>query len=426
MLGFTPEGLVDPTENTVFAERFRLIRPLGQGGMGAVWLAQHITLDVECALKLILAEAAAVDEVRGRFEREARAAARLRSPHIVQVLDHGEREGVPYIAMELLVGEDLATRLERKLRLTPEETVEIVARVARGADAGARRRSHPPRSRAGQPVPGARRRSRDRHSVSSSIGGDGDSGGDMTTGGGGGDPGNGTPISGSVLVPQGASDFARASSTSSRLGIVAAGGAFSGQLHLASFEVTCANAASCGLVTRFDLSGHPKPKPPWGIAVDSKGNIFVVGSYSGSLSINGASSLPTFPDAAQHAFVAKLNDMAAPHWANVSANAAPSVIASVAVDPDDNVIFAGDFTGAITLSTCPELTANGGTGSFVTRLDGAMGSCLWSEAIVAKSVAGDEGSGQWFVVGTLDGKVDSGIGPPLTTANGGLLVRLGN
>ena len=129
---FTPEGLVDLTENTVIAERFRLIRPLGQGGMGAVWLAHHIKLDVECALKLILAEAAAVDEVRGRFEREARAAAKLRSPHIVQVLDHGEWEGNPYIVMELLVGEDLATRLERKIRLTPKETVEIVAQVARG------------------------------------------------------------------------------------------------------------------------------------------------------------------------------------------------------------------------------------------------------------------------------------------------------
>jgi serine/threonine-protein kinase len=132
MVGCTPEGLVDLTENTVIAERFRLIRPLGQGGMGAVWLAHHITLDVECALKFILAEAAAVDEVRGRFEREARAAAKLRSPHIVQVLDHGEWQGIPYIAMELLVGEDLATRLERKIRLTPKETVDIVAQVARG------------------------------------------------------------------------------------------------------------------------------------------------------------------------------------------------------------------------------------------------------------------------------------------------------
>jgi serine/threonine-protein kinase len=122
---------VDLTENTVIAERFRLIRLLGQGGMGSVWLAHHITLDVECALKFIHADAAALDEVRGRFEREARAAAKLRSPHIVQILDHGEWEGAPYIAMELLLGEDLAERIQRKIRLTPRETVEIVTQVAR-------------------------------------------------------------------------------------------------------------------------------------------------------------------------------------------------------------------------------------------------------------------------------------------------------
>jgi serine/threonine-protein kinase len=122
---------VELTENTVVAERFRLIRPLGQGGMGAVWLAHHIRLDVDCALKFIHAEAAALEEVRGRFEREARAAARVSSPHIVQILDHGEWEGIPYIAMERLLGEDLATRIERRIRLTPKETVEIIAQVAR-------------------------------------------------------------------------------------------------------------------------------------------------------------------------------------------------------------------------------------------------------------------------------------------------------
>jgi serine/threonine-protein kinase len=131
MDGLAPEAQVTLTENTVIAGRFRLIRQLGQGGMGSVWLAHHITLDVECALKFIHADAAALDEVRSRFEREARAAARLRSPHIVQILDHGEWEGLPYIAMELLLGEDLSTRLERRIRLTAKETAEIVAQVAR-------------------------------------------------------------------------------------------------------------------------------------------------------------------------------------------------------------------------------------------------------------------------------------------------------
>ncbi|MBI4705826.1 MAG: serine/threonine protein kinase [Deltaproteobacteria bacterium] len=115
----------------VVANRFRLERLLGQGGMGAVWLAQHIALDVPCAVKFIHAESAANPEVRQRFEREAKAAAQLRSANVVQILDYGVCESTPYIAMEYLSGESLAERLQRRQRLEAHETYHIIAQVGR-------------------------------------------------------------------------------------------------------------------------------------------------------------------------------------------------------------------------------------------------------------------------------------------------------
>jgi eukaryotic-like serine/threonine-protein kinase len=119
------------TAGLVIAERFRLVRPLGQGGMGAVWLAQHTGLDVPCAVKFIHEEAARSPELRARFEREAKAAAQLRSPHVVQILDHGVWSGVPYMAMEYLEGEDLGERLQRVGRLDPREALTVAAQVGR-------------------------------------------------------------------------------------------------------------------------------------------------------------------------------------------------------------------------------------------------------------------------------------------------------
>ncbi len=119
------------TPGLVIADRFRLAKPLGQGGMGAVWLADHITLQVPCAVKFMRPEVAENASLRARFEREAVAAAQLRSPNVVQILDHGVWEGSPYIAMEYLEGEDLDQRLQRRGRLTPEETLAVVAQVAR-------------------------------------------------------------------------------------------------------------------------------------------------------------------------------------------------------------------------------------------------------------------------------------------------------
>ncbi len=118
-------------EGVEVAARYRLVRKLGTGGMGTVWLAQDMLLDSSCALKLIDDDKAESEEVRTRFAREAKVAAQLRGPHVVDVFDHGEWSGVPYIAMEFLDGEDLGTRLERLKRLDGESTYRVVAHVAR-------------------------------------------------------------------------------------------------------------------------------------------------------------------------------------------------------------------------------------------------------------------------------------------------------
>jgi len=116
---------------SLVAGKFLLQRPLGQGGMGAVWLAEHTALKTPCAVKFLHPGGATSADVRARFEREAVAAAQLRSPHVVQILDHGVWEGAPYIAMELLEGEDLSQRLRRVGRLSLRETAAIVSQVAR-------------------------------------------------------------------------------------------------------------------------------------------------------------------------------------------------------------------------------------------------------------------------------------------------------
>ena len=89
--------------------------------MGSVWQATHLGLDIPCAVKFIEGEFAKSTEAQARFEREAKAAAQLRSPHVVQVLDHGVCEGTPYIAMELLDGEDLGKRLAARRQMHPRE-----------------------------------------------------------------------------------------------------------------------------------------------------------------------------------------------------------------------------------------------------------------------------------------------------------------
>jgi len=122
---------MEPVAGIVIANRFQLIKELGHGGMGSVWLAHHTGLDTSCALKFIHQDAASNAEVRARFEREAKAAAQIRSSHVVQILDYGVWEDTQYIAMELLEGEDLAQRIKTTPRMYPRDVARVVAQVAR-------------------------------------------------------------------------------------------------------------------------------------------------------------------------------------------------------------------------------------------------------------------------------------------------------
>ena len=118
-------------QGTILAGRYRLLHQLGKGGMGSVWAAEHLSLHSTVAVKLLDPEIAKNPDAVERFQREAQAAATLRSAHVVQVLDYGLEGTTPYLVMELLSGEDLAARLSRIGRLTPEQLVEIMQQVAR-------------------------------------------------------------------------------------------------------------------------------------------------------------------------------------------------------------------------------------------------------------------------------------------------------
>ena len=100
--------------------------------MGAVWEGTHTSLGTRVAVKFIDAEYAESPEARSRFENEARAAARLRSKHVVEVYDHGvSDDGRPFIVMEFLQGEPLDKRLDRLGRLPAKETAQIVMQICR-------------------------------------------------------------------------------------------------------------------------------------------------------------------------------------------------------------------------------------------------------------------------------------------------------
>jgi len=118
---------------TLVTANVRLVKLLGEGGMGSVWVADHLSLKTQVAVKFISPELVRTDaSMVERFNREAALSARIKSPNVVQIFDHGIiDDGPPYIVMELLEGESLEQRLERTAPLSIEQTVAIVAQTAK-------------------------------------------------------------------------------------------------------------------------------------------------------------------------------------------------------------------------------------------------------------------------------------------------------
>jgi hypothetical protein len=107
---------------------YRMIHPLGQGGMGVVWKAVQLSTGREVALKLLPQGGVASDRARSRFTREVQLAARLEHPNIARVYDSGLTQGLYYYAMELVVGLPLDEYV-KSLHLTERQTLEIVRTV---------------------------------------------------------------------------------------------------------------------------------------------------------------------------------------------------------------------------------------------------------------------------------------------------------
>jgi eukaryotic-like serine/threonine-protein kinase len=117
---------------TIVAGRYRLEDRVGAGGMGEVYRAMHLELGVPVAVKLLSPAIAGLERAVKRFRREARAAARLKSFHIVHIYDFGVDADVPFLVMELLEGENLSERLKRVGKLSLPQASALIDQASKG------------------------------------------------------------------------------------------------------------------------------------------------------------------------------------------------------------------------------------------------------------------------------------------------------
>ncbi len=132
MLSVDPDTRCDTIPvGTIVAEKYRLDSRIAAGGMGTVWIATNLVLEKKVAIKILHREFAHSEVAGARLLREARAAAQIGHQNIVQIFDFGYiANGSPFLVMELLRGEDLATRLERTGRLSATDAARVLVPVA--------------------------------------------------------------------------------------------------------------------------------------------------------------------------------------------------------------------------------------------------------------------------------------------------------
>ncbi len=122
----------DPFVGQLIGGRYRVIRRIGEGGMGVVYLAEHEAIEKKLAIKVLKDQYALREDVVARFQQEAKSASRVKHEGVLEVFDFGRTEDQRfYIAMELLDGRDLAYVLEKETRLVPMRCVRIAVQIAR-------------------------------------------------------------------------------------------------------------------------------------------------------------------------------------------------------------------------------------------------------------------------------------------------------
>jgi serine/threonine protein kinase/Tfp pilus assembly protein PilF len=125
----------DLVGRTVADGRYEVVRQIGEGGMGAVYLARQVTMDRMVALKIIRADAVKSPDAAARFQREMKLTARIEHANTIRVYDFGEIEGQLYLTMELLRGRSLGAVLAEAGRLPLDRIVRVAAQMARALQA---------------------------------------------------------------------------------------------------------------------------------------------------------------------------------------------------------------------------------------------------------------------------------------------------
>ncbi len=111
-------------------DRFQIVRAIGRGGMGAVYLARDLALHRLVAIKVMVGDRVAQHDERARFQREARLSAQLAHPGIVPLYAFGETDAFCYMVLQYVHGESLADRLRTRGRLAPDEARDVLAALA--------------------------------------------------------------------------------------------------------------------------------------------------------------------------------------------------------------------------------------------------------------------------------------------------------
>jgi serine/threonine protein kinase len=130
-----PKAGGDPLIGRVIADRYLILALVGEGGMGRVYLAEHVKMNRQCAIKVMNPSLIHDDDSHQRFAREASSAASILHPNVAAVFDYGEADKIVYLVMEYVDGESISTIVAREGALDPRRAIELARQVADGLQA---------------------------------------------------------------------------------------------------------------------------------------------------------------------------------------------------------------------------------------------------------------------------------------------------